>query len=95
MRAAEELARAGYSVVAFLTANGRDVQCHPHDQAPSGNGPTFTWKGNTWSVQARNDNYWVNGPSLVSAITRAGWTLLRHSAPTQGVAPYPICQESH
>jgi len=81
--AAEQLARAGYSVVAFETSTGRDVQCTPRAEAPVGAGadvdpdatPGFTWTGIVWSVQARNDNYWCNGPSLTSAITRAGWTL--------------------
>ncbi len=81
--AAEELARAGYSVVAYETATSRDVQCTPAEQAPAGATadvdpdatPTFTWMGNVWSCQARNDNYWCVGPSLTSAITRAGWTL--------------------
>jgi hypothetical protein len=81
--AAEQLVRAGYSVVAFLTSNGRDVQCTPKADAPVGTSadidpdatPGYTWQGNVWAVQKRNDNYWCVGPSLTSAITRAGWTL--------------------
>src|SRR5271157_556322 len=87
--AADVLARAGYSVVAFLTANGRDVQCTPANDAPPGATvdvdpdatPGFTWTGPVWSVQARQDNYWCNGPSLVSA-------------PERPVGPSPTCDPS-
>jgi len=87
--AADVLARAGYSVVAFLTANGRDVQCTPANDAPPGATvdvdpdatPGFTWTGPVWSVQARQDNYWCNGPSLVSALERP-------------VGPSPTCDPS-
>lgn len=67
---AEELARAGYSVVAFETSTGRDVQCTLQADAPVGATadvdpdatPGFTWTGNVWAVQARNDNYWCVVP---------------------------------
>jgi hypothetical protein len=70
---AEELARAGYSVVVARTANGRDVQCSPQDAAPAGDWPQYTWTGPAWAVQARNDNYWVVGPSLTAVLTSSGW----------------------
>lgn len=70
---AETLARAGYSVVVARTANGRDVQCTPPEMAPVGDRPGYEWRGPVWAIQARNDNYWCLGPSLMAAAERAGW----------------------
>jgi len=68
---AETLAQAGYCIVAAQTPTGRDVQCTPTADAPSGEG--FCGSGITWAVQARNDNYWCRGPSILAAVDRAGW----------------------
>lgn len=70
---ADTLARAGYCVLVARTITGRDVQCTPQEHAPSGDWPTFTWHGPAWSVQKKNDNYWCVGPTLLSALSRAGW----------------------
>jgi hypothetical protein len=70
---AETLAKAGYSVVIALTANGRDVQCTPQERAPTGDRPGYDWTGPAWAVQAKHDNYWCVGPSLLAALDRAGW----------------------
>jgi hypothetical protein len=70
---AETLAKAGYSVAIVQTPNGRDVQCTPQDRAPAGDRPDYDWTGPAWAVQARTDNYWCIGPSLLAAIDRAGW----------------------
>jgi hypothetical protein len=69
---AESLARAGYSVVPCLTANGRDVQCTPAEDAPVGNGDLFGTI--CWAVQARDDNYWCRGATLHAALGRGDWT---------------------
>ncbi len=70
---AEELARAGYSVAAFLTPDGRDVRVTPTDLAPPGDG--FTGRLFTWAVQPARDNYWCRGASLLAAVERSGRSL--------------------
>jgi hypothetical protein len=68
---AEVLAQAGYCIVAAQTPTGRDIQCTPTGHAPAGDG--FCGSSVTWAVQARNDNYWCRGASILAAIERAGW----------------------
>jgi hypothetical protein len=71
---AETLARSGYSVVPFRTANGRDVQCTPPEKAPPGDGDMLYEGAPVWAVQAKNDNYWCRGSTYYAALERAGWT---------------------
>ena len=68
---AEELARAGYSLVVCQTANGRNVECRP---STSGMRTADVLSDIVWSVQAKNDNVWMNGMTLESALEHAGWT---------------------
>ncbi len=60
--AATELATAGYSVVVYLTPNGRQVRCDPVHGAPQ------------WSVQPPQDNYWLKGATLDEVLDQAGWS---------------------
>lgn len=71
---AETLARSGYSVVPFCTANGRDVQCTPREKAPPGDGDMLYEGAPVWAVQAKNDSYWCRGSTYYAALERAGWT---------------------
>ncbi len=64
---AEELAAAGYSVVAFETSTGRDVRCVPTELSTGE-------PGLTWEVEARNDNHWCSGRVLADTLEKAGWT---------------------
>ncbi|MDI9430101.1 MAG: hypothetical protein QM570_00085 [Planctomycetota bacterium] len=68
---AETLAQAGYHVVAAQTPAGRNIQCTPTADAPAGDG--FCGSSFTWAVQARRDNYWCRGASILAAIERAGF----------------------
>ena len=70
---AETLAKAGYSVVIAQTANGRDVQCTPQELAPDGDRPGYEWTGPAWAVQAKTDNSWRVGPSLLAVLSRSDW----------------------
>lgn len=93
---AETLARAGYSVIVATTANGRDVQCTPQEQAPAGDRPGYGWTGPAWAVQARNDNYWCVGPSLTAVLQRSGWRdsevrPLDGGAGDRSAAPHRAC----
>jgi len=69
----EALARAGYGVVVAQTANGREIQCTPPAWAPAGDCADHEWTGPVWAVQAKHDNYWCLGPSMLAALDRAGW----------------------
>lgn len=71
---AEKLARNGYSVVPFRTANGRDVQCTSPEKAPPGDGDMLYEGAPVWAVQSKNDNYWCRGATYYAALERAGWT---------------------
>lgn len=71
---AETLSKAGYAIIAAHTSNGREIRCLPPGHEPIHNGPGFEWVGPIWCVQARNDNYWIGGPTLASVIDRAGWS---------------------
>lgn len=70
---AETLAKAGYSVIVAKTATGREVQCTTQELAPVGDRPGYEWTGPAWAIQAKNDNYWCVGPSLLAVLQRSGW----------------------